>query len=148
MSHNLTPTSGFGDSLEGRLENSAARLANVTRPQWWLDETALDILALCEHLAARSSPNPDFIDDFVRPSGTEDPRRLLALAEDGHLVDESPTTYEPCRVRLLACGYSHRHEQCVRRDGEQGRRDRATRDGTGALGRHQARRCRRGQQAA
>lgn len=97
----------------------------MTRPQWWLDETALDILALCEHLAARSSPNPDFIDNFVAPSGTEDPRRLIALAESDHLLRSDggwadgghaydPVVIMPPGLRYLTSVREHRERASER----------------------------------
>jgi hypothetical protein len=58
----------------------------MTRPQWWLDPTALDVLALCKHLDARTSSNPDYIDDFAAPSGDQDLRRLISIAEDQRLL--------------------------------------------------------------
>lgn len=57
----------------------------MTQPQWWLDETGLDLLALCEHLAERTSPNPEYIDDFAPPSG-KDLQQLVAYAESQNLL--------------------------------------------------------------
>src|SRR4051812_22543342 len=61
----------------------------MTRPQWWLDETRLDLFALCEHLAERTSPNPEYIDDFTPPSG-KDLQRLVAYAESQDLLRTEP----------------------------------------------------------
>lgn len=63
----------------------------MTRPQWWLDPTDLDVLALCRYLASRpSNSNPDHIEDFVAPSGDRDRRRLIYIAEDEHLLRSEP----------------------------------------------------------
>lgn len=97
---------------------SLTRLMPMTRPQWWLDETALDILALCEHLDARSNPNPDYIDDFDPPHGT-DRRRLIAIAESEHLLrsdrawadgghPDDPIVIMPPGLRHLASVREHR----------------------------------------
>lgn len=84
----------------------------MTRPQWWLDSTAFDVLALCEYLAARpSNSNPDYIDDFVAPSGDQDLRRLISVAEGEHLLRSDPGwaeaahTYDP----VLITAHGHRH---------------------------------------
>jgi len=73
---------------------------------------ANDVLALCEHLAARpSNSNPDHIDDFIAPSGDDDLKRLIAIAEDQHFVRTEPKwadgghSHDP--VLITASGLRH-----------------------------------------
>jgi hypothetical protein len=63
----------------------------MNEPAWLLDRTDRDLLALCEHLEARpSSQVPEFVDDFVPPSGDADVQRLVSVAADRGLLTREP----------------------------------------------------------
>jgi hypothetical protein len=84
---------------------------------------AADILALCDYLAERpANSSPDYIDDFVAPSGDQDFLRLIAAAEGERLVRSEPRwadaehTYYPIVIspsgrRRIATAYEHRERR-------------------------------------
>jgi hypothetical protein len=92
----------------------------MSRPQWWLSALDLDLLALCEYLADKSSNGlADFLEDFTPPHGALDMQRLVETAMAEHYVFSvpkqrsfghafAPVQIAPSGTRRINTVYEHR----------------------------------------